>query len=433
MDELRISSFSSIALAQALDTTNTVTNPNFSTRWYGQTLVTRDGSDALQNGLATLTVDSCFTSAVNIAANEWLIIDFDWKIDTNENNFLTFYVDTSNRARIQGKRDWSSQRVIVRDAGSHTLEWCYDKNVEGAVDQDRAWIDRLSLTRLDTSNSQAAALQEALDNNNLNFTLSGDSNWFSQSIETNDAMDALRSGGIGDNQSSCFEATVPSDPAVRYLSFYWKISSEQYYDNLRLYVNDSDTLNINGERDWQKEEIILESNRTYDLEWCYSKSNYNSSGSDAGWVDQISIREAIPSTLADGHTALDITDPNQALRFIGVADWFIQTEVSSDGTDALQSGYIKDSQSSCVESDLEGAADISFYWRVSSEEDFDFLRFYIDGAFIANIHGVREWAQYSYSISSSGSHTLRWCYEKDSSTSSGSDSAWIDQLVITPR
>lgn len=45
--------------------------------------------------------------------------------------------------------------------------------------------------------------------------------------------------------------------------------------------------------------------------------------------------------------------------------------------------------------------------------------------------GEVEWNQVSYTLPS-GSHQLTWTYEKDSSLSSGSDCAWIDDIVFPP-
>ena len=430
VDELRISPLSTVTLAQALDTTNTITSPSgsSSSSWFGQALVSRDGSDALQSGAAALNQRSCFSTQFTVAVNERLIIEFDWKIDANGSNALAFYLNANRIARIQGKQDWDLHREVIENTGLHSLEWCYEKNAESAIDQDRAWLDRLGLTLINTSNSQEADLEAALDDNSLDFTLSGDRNWFSQTRITNDGVDALQSGGIEHGQRSCFSTTLAAASSVRYLGFYWRTSSEENYDFLRFYVNGGETGRISGESGWLRGGTVLESSRSYTLEWCYTKDGSETEGEDATWVDQLQMA-SLPSPRA----ALGITDPSQSLRFFGDKDWFAQETVSRDSTGALQSGAIGDDQRSCVESDLSGAADISFYWRVSSERRWDYLRFYVDGLFVSDIHGISDWAEYSYTINSPGSHTVGWCYEKDRSISRGSDSGWLDQLVITPR
>ena len=76
--------------------------------------------------------------------------------------------------------------------------------------------------------------------------------------------------------------------------------------------------------------------------------------------------------------------------------------------------------------------EISFYHFVSSEEDFDFLQFYLDGNKKGEWSGVNNtWSFASYPVSV-GNHDLEWEYDKDGSTSVGSDCAWLDYIVFPP-
>lgn len=59
-----------------------------------------------------------------------------------------------------------------------------------------------------------------------------------------------------------------------------------------------------------------------------------------------------------------------------------------------------------------GGGSLSFYYRVSSEATYDFLRFYIDGVHQNQWSGIIGWAQQTYSLTP-GSHTLKWEYIKD--------------------
>ena len=81
--------------------------------------------------------------------------------------------------------------------------------------------------------------------------------------------------------------------------------------------------------------------------------------------------------------------------------------------------------------DVVDQTTLTFYWKVSSEQSFDYLQFYIDGVLKDQISGVVDWQQKSYNITGTGSHTLKWRYVKDSSDSSGSDCGWVDWLQYT--
>lgn len=83
------------------------------------------------------------------------------------------------------------------------------------------------------------------------------------------------------------------------------------------------------------------------------------------------------------------------------------------------------------------AGRVSFYIKVSSEERYDFARFYIDGVpqlipaggSKPGISGTVDWAFVSIPVSQ-GRHTFKWTYEKDDSYALGSDRAWLDGVVL---
>lgn len=113
----------------------------------------------------------------------------------------------------------------------------------------------------------------------------------------------------------------------------------------------------------------------------------------------------------------------------GDAPWFLQTLVSHDGVDAVESGPVTDKQNSIMETSIAGPCTISFWWKVSSEKDWDFLEFYIDGVLQDKISGEMAWEQKNYPLDSE-THTLRWRYAKDNSFTEGLDCGWVDELVV---
>ncbi|MEW6070925.1 MAG: hypothetical protein AB1485_09930, partial [Candidatus Thermoplasmatota archaeon] len=109
-----------------------------------------------------------------------------------------------------------------------------------------------------------------------------------------------------------------------------------------------------------------------------------------------------------------------------------QTSTYYYGGDAAQSGAITHNQNTYIQTTVKSTkgGTLTFYWKVSSESGYDFLRFYIDGTEQSGkISGTTSWAQKSFNIAS-GSHTLKWAYTKDGSVSSGSDCGWVDKVVF---
>jgi len=127
--------------------------------------------------------------------------------------------------------------------------------------------------------------------------------------------------------------------------------------------------------------------------------------------------------------ALDTTNVNWTST--GGALWFGQTNVAYDGTDAARSGDIGSSQESVLQTTLGGPAQISFWWKVSSEAGFDVLEFKVNGATLDTISGEADWQFRSYTLGS-GLNTLQWRYAKDATSSAGLDAAWMDQFVYAP-
>ena len=148
-------------------------------------------------------------------------------------------------------------------------------------------------------------------------------------------------------------------------------------------------------------------------------------------IDLFLIEEWIPTPPPPPPVIETLSEAlDTALSFTtgGSADWFAQTTTVRYGPEAAQSGDISHSQESWMQTKVSGTGTIRFYWKASSEEDFDFLEFYIDGSLQDRISGLVNWEQKAYTISTSGSHTLEWRYVKDKGTASGSDCGWVDKV-----
>ncbi|MEM7317282.1 MAG: Ig domain-containing protein, partial [Planctomycetota bacterium] len=115
----------------------------------------------------------------------------------------------------------------------------------------------------------------------------------------------------------------------------------------------------------------------------------------------------------------------------GDAEWFAQADVSSDGVDALQSGEISHGETTWVETTVSGPGTLEFDWRASSEPEYDYVAFSIDGLEQWLLWG--EWSNWDRQLFDipAGNHTLRWTYKKDPRFSEGLDAAWLDQVSFT--
>lgn len=113
--------------------------------------------------------------------------------------------------------------------------------------------------------------------------------------------------------------------------------------------------------------------------------------------------------------------------------WTIQSGATNShgGQYGAKSGTITHNGTTelSVTLNVGAAGNISFWRKVSSEQNYDWLRFSINGTEMASWSGTQDWAQFTYPVEP-GTRTFKWAYSKDNSVSSGSDCAWIDDIVF---
>lgn len=119
--------------------------------------------------------------------------------------------------------------------------------------------------------------------------------------------------------------------------------------------------------------------------------------------------------------------PQLEFNSSGDSPWRIDYATAAAGGSSLRSSIISDSQTSVIETTLEGAGTLRFSWKVSSEQHYDFLRLYVNGSRYTEISGDINWYEASVTLQQ-GSHQIRWVYEKDNGSSSGADAGWIDNV-----
>jgi hypothetical protein len=115
----------------------------------------------------------------------------------------------------------------------------------------------------------------------------------------------------------------------------------------------------------------------------------------------------------------------------GTANWAISQQNPYEGSYCIKSGDVNDNQSTWLSLDYDVFANdsVSFWFKVSSESSYDYLRFYIDNTEQGAWSGEVGWQKAEYAITA-GTHTLKWEYDKDVSVSSGGDCGWVDFIVL---
>jgi hypothetical protein len=141
------------------------------------------------------------------------------------------------------------------------------------------------------------------------------------------------------------------------------------------------------------------------------------------------VSSAATLTVMEFRDALNASGLSWALG--GDAEWSPETAFTHDGVAAAQSGSIWNSEQSSLSTTVSGPGTLAFWWKVSSEESYDYLRFLLSGTERVAISGEVDWQMKSFKVPA-GSQTLMWRYEKDFSVGSGLDAGWLDEVSFVP-
>ena len=111
--------------------------------------------------------------------------------------------------------------------------------------------------------------------------------------------------------------------------------------------------------------------------------------------------------------------------------WSSDSSESYDGDFCMKSGAIEHNESTAMTLTYTSTAsgDIVFFFKVTSETNYDFLKFYIDDNEIDKWSGYYPWTEARYSVDA-GTHHYKWEYAKDVSVNQGQDCAWIDYVSL---
>jgi peptidyl-prolyl cis-trans isomerase A (cyclophilin A) len=111
--------------------------------------------------------------------------------------------------------------------------------------------------------------------------------------------------------------------------------------------------------------------------------------------------------------------------------WSVTDTDPEEGIYCLQSDEIAHSETAeiFVDTYYENNGEVSFRYKVSSQEDNDYLEFWIDRYKKMVVSGETPWREITVPVPA-GNHTLKWRYKKDASGVVGDDCARIDRIVF---
>ena len=361
--------YPALPLNVALDTTGLAWSTGGPQPWIGHASVTHDGIDAGRSG----PIGNNTNGWMEVTVSGPNVVNFWWKVSSeSSNDRLMFFVDGVEQARISGEVDWNF-RSFNFTAGNHTLRWTYLKNGSTVAGQDRGWVDQVQFGVI------------------------------APTITIQPVSRLVGEDEDDDEEDVAFSVTAVGTAPLTYR---WRFNGVPLNNGNGISGATTATLTIS--------EVETARLGTYSV--IVSNS--------AGIVISSNATLALAPTLAEAldTTGLSFTTGGTAVPWTG------QRAVTLDGSDAAQSGATTEHGTyTYVRTTVSGPGTLVFWWKVSSEENNDYLRFMLDSEDQLRISGEVEWQRITFSVPS-GSHVLQWRYARGSTGVGGQDRGWLDQV-----
>ena len=149
----------------------------------------------------------------------------------------------------------------------------------------------------------------------------------------------------------------------------------------------------------------------------------NASGSSA--TKTLALTTSAPSDLANA-----VDNGRVSWQTGGNGTWTRVTTATNthDGTDSAKPPAIEPGQTSYLKALVDGPKVLSYWRKVATDEDYDFLDFWIDGINQDSATGTVGWTQKTFYIPP-GRHLLRWELFRDAESIVAS-TGYLDQVVL---
>ena len=262
-------------------------------------------------------------------------------------------------------------KTLNLGSGNHTLLWTYSKNTSVVAGQDRAWVDQVQFGIVGPTIINQPISQAVDAGSNATFTIVA-------------------------------AATPP-------LTYHWRLNGAPLAEGVGVSgVHSASLIVSNVQPAWLGNYSVVVSN---------SVSTVTSSSAALSLSTNVTVAQA-----------LDGAGVTFTLGGTG-QPWKGQQTVTHDGVDAAQTGVCTDSTYTYIKAAVIGPAPITFWWKISSEQDRDYLRFMLDAVDQIKISGELDWQQVTFNVPA-GSHELQWRYSKNATLTDGQDRAWLDEVYF---
>ena len=134
-----------VPLSTAIDLSTGTVSSTGTLPWVTQNSVTFDSVDAAASGKITHNQKSILVVDINGPG----VLDFRWRVDSEANyDKLSLVLDGAVKEFISGNTAWALRSLPI-PAGTHKVEWRYEKDVSVSSGADTGWVDTVALRPVD--------------------------------------------------------------------------------------------------------------------------------------------------------------------------------------------------------------------------------------------------------------------------------------------
>lgn len=294
-------------------------------------------------------------------------LSFYWNVSSEKDyDFFTVYLDGVVRYRWSGNGSWTKSTLTI-PAGPHTVKWEYVKDEYVSSGQDAGWVDYVSFI-----------------------------------------------------PGACTYTLYPTSSSV---------TASSSSRTITVYPSASDCpWTANSNASWITIISGTSGTGTGAVSY-YVDANTGSARTGTITVAEqtFTVTQSAPVQISDLATAVDNTTLTWTTG--GNANWVYQTVTSYYAGNAARSGAIDGNKSTWLQTTITGPGQVNFYWKVSSEVNYDYLKFYINNVLQKSISGEVDWRRETFTLPS-GNNTLKWVYAKDEAGTVAQDRGWLDKVVF---
>ena len=368
---------------------------------------TADGNSAVSGNAGANNTNAVMKTELTLGLHQ--SVTFDYKISSEQgHDYLRVKANGTTVFETSGEHGWTSETVDIPLMGSVSLTFEYGKDATGASGSDKAWIRNF---RVNKSISSAANISGGT----VEFTSTGAHPWI-----VNDAENAAMSGNAGvHNSSSVMTASVTLKKGM-IIAFSYKVSAESG-DSFIFKVNGSTVLTSGTTDGFVKYEYSAPVSGTLALSFEFKKNASGSSGADCALVKSFDFFHSFSSAINAGDAELPFNNEAQ-FPWIPMKDYVTSTNWYEAGTSSFFT----------LDLPMHAGETLSFRYRTSSVDGYDYFRFYVDGAKQTELSGETNWRTFTFTATADKTYTFKWSYEKHgldfSQWVGAEDAAYVDDV-----